>query len=226
MELSKTLSRLRKESQLPQVAVAQYLHEKTGKKITKSAISNWEIGVNSPSVEMFLLLCDLYRVEDIRLTFRGADVKWASRLNELGKRRLEEYVALLTANPRFAKPRENEERPRIIRLYDMPVSAGSGAFLDSDSYEELEVDESVPASADYAVRISGDSMTPRFVDRQIVFVKEQPTLAIGDIGIFVLNGDAYCKKLGKGTLLSMNVRYEPIPIHDFDSFTILGRVEG
>ena len=60
----------------------------------------------------------------------------------------------------------------------MPVSAGPGAFLDSDSYEELEVDESVPASADYAVRISGDSMTPRFVDRQIVFVKEQPTLAI------------------------------------------------
>jgi phage repressor protein C with HTH and peptisase S24 domain len=74
--------------------------------------------------------------------------------------------------------------------------------------------------------INGDSMIPRFIDGQIVFVKEQPTLNIGDIGIFVLNDDAYCKKLGNGQLVSLNNRYPPIPIHDFDSFAVLGRVEG
>ena len=118
------------------------------------------------------------------------------------------------------------QRRGFIRLYDIPVAAGLGSFLDSDAYEDLEVDKTVPAEADYAVRISGDSMSPRFVDRQIVFVREQRILEFGDIGIFELDGDAYIKKLGHGELLSLNVSYKPIIIRDYQSFHIFGKVVG
>ena len=37
----------------------------------------------------------------------------------------------------------------------MPVSAGTGQFLDNDSYEEVEVGAEVPETADFGVRISG-----------------------------------------------------------------------
>jgi repressor LexA len=79
------------------------------------------------------------------------------------------------------------------------------------------------------VRISGDSMLPRFVDQQIVYVKPQQTLAPREIGIFILNGEAYCKQLGGENdirLMSLNGKYEPIIIRENDDFRVLGKVVG
>lgn len=115
---------------------------------------------------------------------------------------------------------------RLIRLYDIPVSAGFGNFLDNGEYEMIEVESTMPDSADYAVRVSGDSMMPRFEDRQIVFIQEQPALDEGEIGIFCLNHDAYIKKLGRGCLISLNSDYDPIPIREHDEFKVFGKVVG
>lgn len=115
---------------------------------------------------------------------------------------------------------------RQLRLYDMPVSAGRGNYLEDSDYEMIEVDDLVPDSADYAVRINGDSMMPRYVEKQIVFVHEQPALDEGEIGIFCLNNDAYLKKLGKGCLISLNPEYSPILIQEYDDFKVFGKVVG
>ncbi len=58
----------------------------------------------------------------------------------------------------------------------MPVSAGTGQFLDNDSYEEVEVGPEVPETADFGVRISGDSMMPRCLDKQIVWIQKTDDL--------------------------------------------------
>ena len=115
---------------------------------------------------------------------------------------------------------------RLLRLYDIPVSAGLGSYLDSSDYEMVEVDSLVPDSADYAVRVSGDSMVPRFVDRQIVFIHAQPTLDEGEIGIFCLNSDTYLKRFERGRLISLNPAYDPIQIQDYDDFKVFGKVVG
>lgn len=115
---------------------------------------------------------------------------------------------------------------RRLRLYDIGVSAGSGNYLENNDYELIEVDELVPDTADYAVRVRGDSMTPRFVDKQIVFIHEQSTLEEGEIGVFCLNNDSYLKKLGRSELISLNTRYKPIPIHEYDNLVILGKLVG
>ncbi|MDD3094594.1 MAG: helix-turn-helix domain-containing protein, partial [Clostridia bacterium] len=47
---------------------------------------------------------------------------------------------------------------RSLRLYDISVSAGCGNYLNSSDYDVIGVDNTVPASADYAVRVVGDSM--------------------------------------------------------------------
>jgi len=90
----------------------------------------------------------------------------------------------------------------------------------------IEVESTVPSSADYAVRVSGDSMMPRFVDQQIIFIHEQSALDEGEIGIFCLNNDAYLKKLGRGCLISLNPKYDPIPISEHDDFKVFGKVVG
>jgi transcriptional regulator with XRE-family HTH domain len=115
---------------------------------------------------------------------------------------------------------------RLLRLYDIPVSAGLGNYLDDGSYGMIEVDDTVPGLSDYAVRVSGNSMMPRFVDQQIIFIHEQPALEEGEIGIFCLNNDVYLKKLGKGYLISLNPEYAPIPINEYGSFRVLGKVVG
>ncbi|MCL2828073.1 MAG: XRE family transcriptional regulator [Oscillospiraceae bacterium] len=115
---------------------------------------------------------------------------------------------------------------RLLRVYDTPVSAGIGNYLDDGAHEMIEVDNTVPDTADYAVRVSGDSMMPRFVDQQIIFVHEQPTLDEGEIGIFCFNNDVYLKKLGRGCLISLNSSYEPIPICEYDDVRIFGKVVG
>ncbi|MCL2563196.1 MAG: XRE family transcriptional regulator [Oscillospiraceae bacterium] len=122
--------------------------------------------------------------------------------------------------------RQTFAEKRLLRLYDTPVSAGGGNYLDDGTHEMIEVDNTVPRTADYALRVSGDSMMPRFVDSQIIFVHEQPALDEGEIGIFCFNQDVYLKKLGRGCLISLNNKYAPIPIGEHDDVRVFGKVVG
>ena len=97
---------------------------------------------------------------------------------------MEEYIATLFFNPLFVEPRDEDDREivlRTIKLYDIPVAVGFGEFLDSDACEDLEVDDTVPKEADFAVRVSGDSMEPRFANGQVVFIRKQNVLELGQI---------------------------------------------
>ena len=231
MKYGATFACLRKEKGYTQAEVAEYINRLSHKPCSFKVVSHWENDVSSPTIEQFLLLCEYYGIKDIQHTFRKTYSKLSdsSRLNTLGKARVEEYISILSSNPQFSESDSTDfisPPKKVIKLYDTPVAAGVGTFLDSDCFSELDVDETVPNDADFAVRVSGDSMEPRFVDSQVIFIKEQKILEIGEIGIFALNGDSYIKKLGQGKLVSLNPRYEPIKIHEYDSLHVFGKVVG
>ena len=165
MKYSDVLAALRKEKGYTQAQVAEYISMHSDKPYSFKAISHWEKGVNSPPLKQFLLLCELFEVKDIQGTFRGITPEFRnlSKLNALGKSRVQEYIAMLSDTALFSESAsEPPSMPRrSIKLYDVAVAAGTGNFLDGDSYEEFEVDETVPDDADFAVRVSGDSMTPQ-----------------------------------------------------------------
>mgnify|MGYP000706428936 CR=1 FL=1 len=56
------------------------------------------------------------------------------------------------------------------------------------------VDSSVPEEADYAVYIQGNSMYPYIHDGDMVYVKKDAELSVGDVGIFCVDGAMYCKQ--------------------------------
>ncbi|MDR1821866.1 MAG: XRE family transcriptional regulator, partial [Oscillospiraceae bacterium] len=177
--IGETLKRLRAATGLPQSEVARLLTER-GYPIHLSSVSKWEKNTSLPNAGQFLMLCEIYGVRE--LTEFGA----AEKLNETGLSRLREYDSLLRGDTRFTV----ERQLRLVRLYDLPASAGTGSYADSDAYEEIELPEDdVPVGTDYAVRVTGDSMEPRFSNGQVVFVRSQETLADGEIGIMSLNGD-------------------------------------
>ena len=173
-----------------------------------------------------------------RLTAAGFPVrtqavsKWETDTTQPSARQLVELCRLYGVRDvvaAFALRRENG-RGRILPLYRLAVSAGTGEFLDGEGYDAVEVGEEVSPLADFGVRISGDSMEPRFVHGQIVWVKRQETLRSGEIGVFLYNGAGYCKRLersgGRLELVSLNSAYAPIRVGPADELRVFGRVVG
>ncbi|MBQ8731758.1 MAG: helix-turn-helix domain-containing protein [Oscillospiraceae bacterium] len=136
------------------------------------------------------------------------------------------------ASPEIIAIREPEERRNLrpIRLYQIAASAGTGNFLDGEEFDEVMVDDAVPASAEFGIRIQGDSMEPRIPNGSVVWIRPQQMLDDGDIGIFVLNGDSYCKRLmqtgSRARLVSLNKRYSDIQIGEYDELYVVGKVVG
>ena len=180
---------------------------------------------------MLLFLCKLLGITDIYTEYYGSNpANPFLELNEEGKEKALDYIQLLVDSGRFQNTATIIPFRRTLRLFDIPASAGVGNFLDGDNFTEVEVGEEVPATADFGIRISGDSMEPRFVNGQIVWVQKTDTLNDGDIGIFFLDGNAYCKKLQDNEngvyLLSLNSKYTPIAITENQTFKIFGKVVG
>ena len=116
---------------------------------------------------------------------------------------------------------------RERKVFYTTVSAGTGSFLDGEDYEMYSSPD-IPEEAAFGVHISGDSMEPRYHNEELVWIEQTEQLDDGEIGIFYLDGNAYIKKFQnnrKGTyLISLNRKYDPIPITENSSFKIFGRV--
>lgn len=114
----------------------------------------------------------------------------------------------------------------VIPFYETPVSAGVGSWLSDDTPTEwitLPRNDKTE-NADMILEIRGDSMHPLFCDGDKVLVKSSDSIIEGEIGVFVLNGESYIKKMGKGCLISLNPSYEPIKIGRFDDIHCVGKV--
>lgn len=116
---------------------------------------------------------------------------------------------------------------RSLPLYDLPVSAGVGEYLDSDAAEMLTVSINDSTSgADFALRISGDSMEPKYHDGDILLVQNAESVEVGELGIFILDGAGYFKAYGGDCLISLNPEYGKIMLKDFASASCIGKVLG
>jgi len=195
------------------------------------SVSTWEKDRAQPSLGEFFAICKILEIKDIYEEVFGLNPYSAvSPLSDEGRAKVDDYIELLICSGKYERKIVPiiPIRSNIIKLYDMPVSAGTGNFLDSDDYTEYERDTSIPADADFGVRISGDSMMPRYVTGQTVWIQQAEVLNDGEIGIFLLDGNAYCKKLQnnkKGIfLISLNEKYPPIPITECSELKTFGRV--
>ena len=224
--IGEMLAELRKSKKYMQKDVAAKLAAH-GFNVSAKTIYNWEKGISLPGIPQFLSLCEIFEVDDVLWHFAGLHKGPYAGLNRAGREKARDLIGLLL---RIAEYRDDadepEEVPRLLPLYDLPASAGMGEFLDASSFEMVEAPPHAPAGADFALRVSGDSMEPLLRDGQVVFVRKQETLEIGEIGVFALNGGSYIKKLGRSELISLNPDYDPIIIGEFDSVRIFGRVLG
>ena len=113
-----------------------------------------------------------------------------------------------------------------IPYYGRLVSAGFGQHVFDDlASQTIEIEDTeINRQADFAVAVNGDSMVPTYQDHDLLLVKKQTHLEMGEIGIFLINGEAYVKELGQQCLISHNKSYQPIYFDEHMRIDCIGKV--
>ena len=162
------------------------------------------------------ILCFMYLLNNHHVEAYLRDISGAIK-------KVETWSKGIPTNTDFDIKRDDSKK--VIRLYNLPLSAGQGNEMFDESFVEYEIDE---IDCDFALRISGDSMEPEFPNGSIVLIKKCDALDEGKVGAFYLNGAVYCKRLlrerGKVFLQSSNPQYEPIEVHEQDRLVVYGQV--
>lgn len=115
--------------------------------------------------------------------------------------------------------RELEDKMIYIKHSIYKVSAGRGAELgDYEEWDKIPVPDTPEArKSDFCLTISGNSMEPIYHNRDIVLVKAQDYVDLGQIGIFTIENNGYIKKFGGDRLISLNDEYDDILFSDYTS---------
>lgn len=148
-----------------------------------------------------------------------------NKLSRLNKGRLLERAELLTETDK--NPFKEPKNTIFIEYYDLPVSAGTGIYLDHDDKDMIEVEETpLTSEANFALRVSGDSMEPLYHNGDTILIESQPFVNEGEIGVFIVNGEGYVKKYGGDCLISLNPKYKNIKLSEYDQIYCKGKVIG
>ncbi len=182
-------------------------------------------GTEKKLIEDFRSLDD--RARDIVLTLTA---KEAERFEATVK---ESATAEILVSDRF-KFTAGETKPQNrfrLPIYDLPVSAGRGSLLDGTGTDFITLTSGGETlGADFALRVSGNSMEPRYLDGDIILVHEQASVGIGELGVFVcsdgVSTEGYFKRFGGDRLISLNPEYTDIYLDSFESVLCRGKVIG
>lgn len=123
---------------------------------------------------------------------------------------------------------EEDTTPKIKISYSfIPASAGTGAFLDEQNIEMREFPDTLESrQADIVIPVDGDSMEPMFYDGDELYVRLQPAVEIGEIGIFEIGDKGYVKKYAADRLISLNPKYDDIYPDEYHETRCVGKVIG
>lgn len=205
--------------------------------IKYSRLVSWENNHHRPNADYIIKMCKIYNVSADELlqtsheyTLNIPEAKIIKVFRELSEQSQELFMMIVRDFSEFAPQREESSTEQLLErpLYDLPASAGSGQFLDSDTFEMKSFPSYlVPSNATFCVRVSGDSMEPDYPDGSIVFVSQTKDIQTGDIGIFILNNEGYIKQAGDNrNLISINPDYDDIHIDRYDDLRVVGKIVG
>ncbi len=113
-----------------------------------------------------------------------------------------------------------------VSRYMQPASAGYGDFNDDDSYELIDLVKRPPVGTSFIISVDGDSMEPTFHNGDLLFVRAQQTIQVGEIGVFVKSGHVFVKEAGPSGLISHNAEYPTIHATEDEPIFTEGKILG
>lgn len=216
--------------------------EKLG--VSKSSITNWVKGKNSPDVELVVPICKLLNITIREFygepdaiqklpslsTDEQAHIKKYRLLDPYGKEAVDSVLDVEHRRCEAAraealrKERQQMEAgelidfEKVIRFsvpgYTMPMSAGAGQEAGQEYPENYTLVKEPPRGTSFIARVSGVSMEPTYRNGELVFVHSCEEIPVGRVGVFLMDGQQWIKELGDEELISHNSKYKPIPMRD------------
>lgn len=203
------------------------LGEKLG--VKKATISHYENGIRTPDQDYLFELADIFSIS----------------IDDLFPPR--EYSGILSIYSKLEPPRQQkiytyaerqlEEQNKTVSLNDYIdetmygyLSAGSGEFLTTDIKENVQIPKSIVPDQHYdlVLQVNGDSMEPMFEDKEFVFVRKTEEIRSGQIGVLIVNGESYLKKVyihdDHLRLVSLNTKYDDLTFDSLDDIEVIGTV--
>ena len=236
-KIGDVIKSLREENNLSQVALANKL------KVSRSTVGMWENNDRIPNEETKEAIADLFNVDmnylygktSIKNSYSCIDQNFSLSLAE--QEHIKKYRSLdthgkelvdMVLNKEYHRPKEFVQimPPIIVPYYGEVASAGTGQFVFDDIPPELiEIENCMEnMHVNFAIGVNGDSMEPTYSDGDTLLVEKQNSINVGEIGIFMIDGEAFVKELGNGVLISHNKDYEDKKINE--NTICLGKVIG
>lgn len=202
-----------------QISINQMLKQA---KLATSVIDNIKRG-RVPSLDKVHTIANFFECSIDYLVGRTDDPTW-HKPDETSTEKVQK-TPIIMEKPK--KSKQLKQTKITLPLYPQAASAGTGNYLFDAEPIDINVEKnSKTVEADFLVRVSGDSMLPKYHDGDIVLVKQTPSIFEGEIGVFYVDGDSFIKQLGSGELISLNPDYPNIPIREYNSVRCFGQVIG
>lgn len=212
--------------------------DQLGKKLNtkKATISNYETGYRTPQQDDLFEIAHILNVSiDDLFPQRKKSNDITTVYNQLTPPR--QHNVLDFANHQLELQNSTDDNVIDLDTYKNEnttltdvngyVSAGTGEQIFDEPKFKVSVKGYVPPH-DIALQVNGDSMEPMFSDKEIIFVEKSNNIKNGQIGVFIINGEAYVKKVHVGedrlTLVSLNKDFRDLHFYENEGVRLIGKV--
>ncbi|HCW7573804.1 TPA: helix-turn-helix transcriptional regulator [Staphylococcus aureus] len=227
--IAKNIRKFLNDSNMSQKKLAELIN------IKPSTLSDYLNLRSNPSHGVIQRIADVFEVgkSDIDTTYKD-DNDITSIYNKLTPPRQENVLNY--ANEQLEEQNSKGDNVVDINSYKQEktpvnvngcVSAGVGERLHDETLFTEMVKGPIPTH-DLALKVNGDSMEPMFKDGEIIFVEKTHNIKNGQIGIFIIEEEAYVKKFfvedDRLTLVSLNKDYDDLHFYRNESVRLIGKV--
>ncbi|EOD4521316.1 XRE family transcriptional regulator [Staphylococcus aureus] len=227
--IAKNIRKFLNDSNMSQKKLAELIN------IKPSTLSDYLNLRSNPSHAVIQRIADVFEVgkSDIDTTYKD-DNDITSIYNKLTPPRQENVLNY--ANEQLEEQNSKGDNVVDINSYKQEktpvnvngcVSAGVGERLHDETLFTEMVKGPIPTH-DLALKVNGDSMEPMFKDGEIIFVEKTHNIKNGQIGIFIIEEEAYVKKVfvedDRLTLVSLNKDYDDLHFYRNESVRLIGKV--
>lgn len=181
--LQKRIKKCRELSGYSQAKLGEYLN------VTQQAVGKWEKGIAEPDSQTLTKMAKLFNVSIDYLFCIDNDYTYSE------------------------KPEPTAPGSEWIPVYG-EIAGGTPIEMVEDVVDYEEIDEKTSLSGSiFALKVKGDSMSPRICNGDVVIVRAQPDVETGEIAAVAVNGDsATLKKIKKDSkgvyLVPLNNDYD------------------
>lgn len=234
MRMGQVIRQYRRKAHMEQQEVGKQLG------CSGNAIGGWEAGRNGPSLDVIPRLCEVLGIPIYELmgipapepTLPERDALSLSNLralNDYNRQTADQLVLRLLAEQDQAEQRTlRQYHSRLPYVDQLCPAAGPGVPApDHVEPETLYLRASrASENSDVIMKVNGDSMEPDYPDGCRVFVSTDAETPIGEVGVFIVDGEFFIKQRQADCLYSLNRSHADIRFHEDMDIKHYGRVVG